>query len=107
MNVKTYRTKSLQEALDHIKRDLGSEALVLSTREVAPRAFSLSRRPMWEVSAAQRQESAGAVATLAAPAAPVPMAKAAAAVAVAPAPVKMPKPAEPKDMDDAPVIRRA
>ena len=36
MNVKTYRTKSLQEALDHIKRDLGSEALVLSTREVPP-----------------------------------------------------------------------
>jgi flagellar biosynthesis protein FlhF len=109
MNVKTYRTKSLQEALDHIKRDLGSEALVLSTREVAPRAFSLMRRPMWEVSAAIKAEPSAAVATLPAPApvaAPAPKAVAVAAAGVAPAKVKMPKPAEPKDMDDAPVTRR-
>jgi flagellar biosynthesis protein FlhF len=112
MNVKTYRTKSLQEALDHIKRDLGSEALVLSTREVAPRAFSLTRRPTWEVSAAARPEPIAAVATAPAPAsaavavAPAPAPKAAAATAAAPAPTKMPKPAEPKDMDDTPVTRR-
>ncbi len=112
MNVKTYRTKSLQEALDNIKRDLGSEALVLSTREVvATRPFGLFKRPSWEVSAAAREETATAVATLPAPSpAPAPVAapapKAAAAAAVATAPAKMPKPAEPLDMDDAPVVTR-
>lgn len=111
MNVKTYRTKSLQEALDNIKRDLGSEALVLSTREVvASRPFGFLRKPKWEVAAAARQEIATAVATLPAPApapAPAPMAAAAAAAAPAPAKMpKMPKPAEPMDMDDAPVVTR-
>ncbi len=38
MNVKTYQSKSLQEALNDIKRDLGSDALILSTREVRPAA---------------------------------------------------------------------
>jgi flagellar biosynthesis protein FlhF len=111
MNVKTYRTKSLQEALDNIKRDLGSEALVLSTREVvASRPFGFLRKPKWEVAAAARPETATAVAT--APAlAPAPALKAAApaaaaAAAVAPAPLKMPKPAEPLDMDDTPVVAR-
>jgi flagellar biosynthesis protein FlhF len=53
MNVKTYQTKSLQEALDNIKRDLGSEALILSTREVLPsRGFGFLRKPKWEVAAA-------------------------------------------------------
>lgn len=104
MNVKTYRTKSLQEALDNIKRDLGSEALVLSTREVvAPRPFGFLRKPKWEVAAAARPETATAVATLPAPA-PAPVASAAAATA--PAPARMPKPAEPKDMDDTPVTTR-
>src|SRR5436190_2129481 len=111
MNVKTYRTKSLQEALDNIKRDLGNEALVLSTREVAAsHPFGFLRKPKWEVSAAAREETATAVATLPAPApvapAPAPAPKAAAAVAVAPAPAKMPKPAEPMDMDDTPVVTR-
>src|SRR5689334_1039597 len=112
MNVKTYRTKSLQEALDNIKRDLGNEALVLSTREVvATRPFGLFRKPKWEVSAAAREETATAVATLPAPApvpAPVvaPAPKAAAAAAAATAPAKMPKPAEPLDIDDAPVVTR-
>jgi flagellar biosynthesis protein FlhF len=49
MNVKTYQSKSLQEALNHIKRDLGSEALILSTREVRPARFL--RKPKWEVAA--------------------------------------------------------
>ena len=106
MNVKTYRTKSLQEALDHIKRDLGNEALVLSTREVAaPRPFGFLRKPQWEVAAAARPEITMAVATASAPAS-APKAAAAVAVAAAPAPVKMPKPAEPKDMDDMPVTTR-
>jgi flagellar biosynthesis protein FlhF len=106
MNVKTYRTKSLQEALDNIKRDLGSEALVLSTREVvASRPFGFLRKPKWEVAAAARPETATAAGS--APAqAPAPAPATAAAVATAPAPLKMPKPAEPKDMDDMPVTTR-
>jgi flagellar biosynthesis protein FlhF len=108
MNVKTYRTKSLQEALDNIKRDLGSEALVLSTREVVPsRPFGFLRKPKWEVAAAKPETTAAAVATALAPAsAPAPAPVAAAAVAVAPAPTKMPKPAEPMDMDDTPGVTR-
>jgi flagellar biosynthesis protein FlhF len=72
MNVKTYQSKSLQEALNHIKRDLGSEALILSTREVRPARFL--RKPKWEVAAT------------APPTPPVPLVAKAAAAAGAPAP---------------------
>jgi flagellar biosynthesis protein FlhF len=104
MNVKTYHTKSLQEALDNIKRDLGSEALVLSTREVAPsRPFGFLRKPKWEVAAAARPETTVAVATPAPKPAPV----AAAAVALAPAPARTATAlAEPSDMGDRPVPSR-
>lgn len=105
MNVKTYQTKSLQEALDNIKRDLGSEALVLSTREVAPSRFGFLRKPKWEVSAAARPEPLLAIAPPAP--APKPAPVAAAAVAVAPAPAKTATAlAEPNDMDDRPVTSR-
>src|SRR3954466_7303478 len=71
MNVKTYQSKSLQEALNHIKRDLGSEALILSTREVRPARFL--RKPKWEVAAtAPATPPAPAVATAAAAAAGAP-----------------------------------
>jgi flagellar biosynthesis protein FlhF len=92
MNVKHIAPRSLQEALDHIKRDFGSEALVLSTREVvASRPFGFLRKPKWEVAAAASPEANPAVATAPATlAAPFPPA-AAAAVATAPAPVKMPE----------------
>jgi flagellar biosynthesis protein FlhF len=104
MNVKTYHTKSLQEALDSIKRDLGTEALVLSTREVVPsRPFGFLRKPKWEVAAAARPETTVAVSTPAAKPAPV----AAAAVAMAAAPAKTATAlAEPNDMDDRPVTTR-
>jgi flagellar biosynthesis protein FlhF len=104
MNVKTYHTKSLQEALDSIKRDLGTEALVLSTREVVPsRPFGFLRKPKWEVAAAARPETTVAVSTPAAKPAPV----AAAAVAMAAAPAKTATAlAEPNDMDDRPVTPR-
>jgi flagellar biosynthesis protein FlhF len=104
MNVKTYQTKSLQEALDNIKRDLGSEALVLSTREV-PTRFGFLRKPKWEVAAAARPEPIVAVAPPAP--APKPAPVVAAAVAVAPAPAKTATAlAEPNDMDDRPVTSR-
>src|SRR5882672_7248594 len=72
MNVKTYQSKSLQGALDHIKRDLGGDALILSTREVRPARFL--RKPKWEVAAT-------APPTPARPVAPAPAFAAAAAAA--------------------------
>ncbi len=35
MEVKTYRAKSMQEALAMVRRDLGPDAAVLHTREVS------------------------------------------------------------------------
>jgi len=64
MNVKTYQSRSLQGALDHIKRDLGNEALILSTREVRPARFL--RKPKWEVSATAAQKPVVTEATTAA-----------------------------------------
>jgi flagellar biosynthesis protein FlhF len=72
MNVKTYQSKSLQEALNHIKRDLGGDALILSTREVRPARFL--RKPKWEVAATAptRAVPMAATATAAAAAAGAP-----------------------------------
>jgi flagellar biosynthesis protein FlhF len=72
MNVKTYQSKSLQEALNHIKRDLGGDALILSTREVRPARFL--RKPKWEVAATAptRAVPMAATATAAAAAARAP-----------------------------------
>ena len=71
MKVKTYKNRSLQEGLDDIKRDLGSEALILSTRSVSLRPrFSLFRKPAWEITAAldEKPEAPGvARSTAAAP----------------------------------------
>ncbi len=53
MKVKTYKTQSLQAGLDDIKRDLGSEALILSTRSVLERPrFGLFKKHAWEITAA-------------------------------------------------------
>jgi flagellar biosynthesis protein FlhF len=63
MKVKTYKNRSLQEGLDDIKRDLGSEALILSTRSVSLRPrFSLFRKPAWEITAALDEKPVAAVA---------------------------------------------
>jgi flagellar biosynthesis protein FlhF len=67
MNVKTYQSKSLQEALNHIKRDLGGDALILSTREVRPARFL--RKPKWEVAATASPNPPAPVAATAAAAA--------------------------------------
>jgi len=59
MKVKTYKTQSLHEGLEDIKRDLGSEALILSTRSVPVRApFSLFKKPTWEITAALEETPA-------------------------------------------------
>lgn len=53
MKVKTYKNRSLQEGLDDIKRDLGSDALILSTRSVSERPkFGLFKKEAWEITAA-------------------------------------------------------
>jgi flagellar biosynthesis protein FlhF len=53
MKVKTYKHRSLEEGLEDIKRDLGSDALILGTRSVSVRPrFGLFKRPTWEITAA-------------------------------------------------------
>jgi flagellar biosynthesis protein FlhF len=54
MKVKTYKAMDMQEAIRLIKQDLGSEAVILSSRKVVEgkRAFGLLGRPMVEVTAA-------------------------------------------------------
>jgi flagellar biosynthesis protein FlhF len=45
MNVQTYRAASIREALDLVRRELGGDAIILSTREVpAQRRFPWQRR---------------------------------------------------------------
>src|SRR6476619_6668446 len=52
MKVKTYQHESLQEGLEDIKRDLGSDALILGTRSVSVRPkFGLFKKPAWEITA--------------------------------------------------------
>ena len=53
MKAKTYKATSIQQALDQIKSELGSDAMILSTQKLAARhAFGLIRRNVWEVTAA-------------------------------------------------------
>lgn len=54
MTVKTYKAIDMQEALKMIKRDLGPQAVILSTRKImeGKKAFGLLGRPMVEVTAA-------------------------------------------------------
>jgi len=54
MNLKRYRVKSIKEALAFIKRDLGPDALIVSTRQVkeGKGAFGMFGKTMLEVTAA-------------------------------------------------------
>ncbi len=57
MKVKTYQHESLQEGLEDIKRDLGSDALILGTRSVSVRPkFGLFKRAAWEITAAVEEQ---------------------------------------------------
>ena len=52
MNAKTYTASTIQGALDEIKRDLGPDAVILSTQSVVKRrAFGLARAQNWEITA--------------------------------------------------------
>src|SRR5262245_20002075 len=53
MNAKTYRARTIQEALDQIKLELGPEAIILSTQPIMTRnALGLRRKQNWEITAA-------------------------------------------------------
>ena len=54
MNLKRYRVKNIKEALAFIKRDLGPDALIVSTRQVkeGKGAFGMFSKTMLEVTAA-------------------------------------------------------
>ena len=54
MNLKRYRVKNIKEALASIKRDLGPDALIVSTRQVkeGKGAFGMFGKTMLEVTAA-------------------------------------------------------
>jgi flagellar biosynthesis protein FlhF len=59
MKVRTYKTQSLQEGLEDIKKDLGSEALIVSTRSLPARIpFNLFRKPTWEITVALEERPA-------------------------------------------------
>ena len=50
MRSKTYRAKTMKEALTRVRRDLGGDAMILSAREVRRRRlFGLGPRSLVEV----------------------------------------------------------
>ncbi|MDR1064947.1 MAG: flagellar biosynthesis protein FlhF [Oscillospiraceae bacterium] len=57
MEVKKYRANNMQEALDTIKRELGSDAVILSSQKVKPRGLkNLFKSPVLEVMVAYEPE---------------------------------------------------
>lgn len=56
MQVKKFEAPTLQEALDHVKRELGPEAIILQTKKYK-RGFGLMSRPSVEVTAAVSERS--------------------------------------------------
>lgn len=62
MQIKRYRGADMQEALQKVKKDLGADAVILSTRQVrgGMGTFGLFGKPMLEVTAARDAEENGA-----------------------------------------------
>ncbi|MBF0351295.1 MAG: flagellar biosynthesis protein FlhF [SAR324 cluster bacterium] len=60
MNLKRYRVNNIQEALQQIKKDLGPDAIIVSTRQVrdGKGAFGLFGKTMLEVTAARDEKPA-------------------------------------------------
>ena len=61
MKVKTYQTRSIKEAVEHIKRDFGPDAMILGTRPVTTRKPWGIRRQRWEVTAGAKEATETAV----------------------------------------------
>jgi flagellar biosynthesis protein FlhF len=60
VGAKTFRAGTLKEALAHVRRDLGGNAVILNTREVRRRRlFGLGRRELVEVTATDRAPTPG------------------------------------------------
>ena len=61
MRSKTYRAKTMKEALTRVRRDLGGDAVILSAREVRRRRlFGLGPRAVVEVTATDTHAVGGA-----------------------------------------------
>ncbi len=74
MRSKTYRAKTMKEALTRVRRDLGGEAVILAAREVhRRRLFGLGAHAMVEVTATDRMPSEGDVAVSGASASTMPL----------------------------------
>src|SRR4051812_29714012 len=68
MRSKTYRAKTMKEALTRVRRDLGGDAVILSAREVRRhRLLGLGSRALVEVTATDTMPSDLAVASRPAP----------------------------------------
>lgn len=69
MNLKRYRVNNIQEALQQIKRDLGPEAVIVSTRQVkeGKGAFGLFGKTLLEVTATREEKKPNAGGTPALP----------------------------------------
>ena len=52
MQIKTYMAASMKDALSQIKTELGSNAVIISTREIKESGYGLMSRPLIEVVAA-------------------------------------------------------
>ncbi len=82
MQSRTYRAKTMKDALSRVRRDLGGDAVILSAREVRRRRlFGLGARSVVEVTAADRMPEDVAVGGTARTLAPGPIAGAASASA--------------------------
>ena len=58
MQIKTYTAASMKEILSQIKSELGSDAVILSKREISDQNFGLSAKPLIEVTAAVDYDAA-------------------------------------------------
>jgi len=58
MQIKTYTASSMKDILSRIKSELGSDAVILSRREVADKSFGLAAKPLIEVTAAVDYDAA-------------------------------------------------
>ncbi len=58
MQIKTYTAASMKDILSRIKSELGSDAVILSKRELPDQNFGLSARPLIEVTAAVDYDTA-------------------------------------------------
>lgn len=56
MNRKIYRAPNIQQAIENIKQELGSDAMILSTRKVTKKPMDPYAKPMFEVEASVPEE---------------------------------------------------